>query len=79
MTTCNSNIVVAGAGIYTIRKCVYVDANKVSPKDLRFDQVDATLESEWGARGRCKGRGKTSAFGRRSDVVDGGSGGVRCV
>lgn len=29
MTTCNSTIIVDGAGIYTIRKCVYEDANKV--------------------------------------------------
>ena len=56
MVTCHSLIVVKGAGIYTVRQCVYVDAHKVVyTKVHRFQQVNATFESVCGARGGRKG------------------------
>ena len=56
VVTCNSIVVVNGAGIYTVRQCVYVDAHEVTfTKVDRFLQVDATFKSVCGAGGGRKG------------------------
>lgn len=54
MVACHAVVVVRGAGVHTVRKCVHVDAHQVEcgvTKVDRFQQVNATFQSVCGAPG----------------------------
>ena len=56
MVPCHLIVVVNGTGVYAVRKCVYVDAHKVTyTKVGRFLQINAAFQRVCGAGGGRKG------------------------